>query len=103
MDYTHTLAFPEQIETSCAEPLQKNRRRPGVMHFISSHRSLGLLAAFAFLILFGTSTSLAQTQPPCGKGYEKSGAFCYPECKAGYNGVGPVRWERCPAGFTNDG
>lgn len=74
-----------------------------MIQFVSYHHSLALLMALGFLIIFGSSTSRAQSLPECGKGYEKSGALCYPECKAGFNGVGPVCWERCPEGFTNDG
>ena len=70
---------------------------------VASPRNLAMLTVFALLFIFGTSTSSAQTLPPCGEGYEKDGAFCYPKCKAGYNGVGPVCWETCPEGFTNDG
>ncbi len=66
-------------------------------------RNLVMLTLLAIFFILGAGTSLAQTLPPCGKGYEKDGAFCYPECKAGYNGVGPVCWETCPEGYTNDG
>ncbi len=116
MNYTHSLNKGEQTEVRSASPRRKNRRR------------LALLMALSLLVLLGASTfdvtqfaksnhasaaspapappvpaSPAQSLPPCGKGYEKSGALCYPVCKAGYNGVGPVCWEECPEGFTNDG
>lgn len=95
---TTTILYRNPTEVSRTEPELEDRRRPA-----PSHHKLAQLTVLALLILFGTSTSLAQSLPPCGKGYEKSGAFCYPECKAGYNGVGPVCWEVCPEGFTNDG
>ena len=103
---TSVIINPSQTSAQgvvASEQPTDDRRRPGMMQFVSCHRNLALLTVLALLIIFGASTSSAQSLPACGKGYEKSGALCYPECKAGYNGVGPVCWEVCPDGFTNDG
>lgn len=105
MNYTNPLLNRDRIEVTRTESEPENRRRPGPSLRNLALLTLALLVVLALSTMLGTTPSLAQSQslPPCGKGYEKSGALCYPECKAGYSGAGPVCWENCPDGFTNDG